>query len=93
VPPDQAQEQEQHQPAHRQPVVTPSRVAAGICLIAPFVALLWVGSYSRQTPTFIGIPFFYWYQLAWVPVAAALTYTAYVLVRREERLRKGGAGR
>jgi uncharacterized protein DUF3311 len=71
-------------------VITPSRVIAGLCLIIPFVALLWVSSYSRLTPTFIGIPFFYWYQMAWVPVAAALTYTAYALVRREERARKGG---
>jgi hypothetical protein len=77
----------------RQPVVTASRVIAGLCLVAPFVALLWVDSYSRLTPRFIGIPFFYWYQMAWVPVAALLTYTAYVLVRREERLRKGGAAK
>jgi hypothetical protein len=65
-------------------------VTAALCLLAPFVALLWVDSYARLTPRFIGIPFFYWYQMAWVPVAAALTYTAYVLVRREERARKGG---
>ncbi|MEU6852588.1 DUF3311 domain-containing protein [Actinacidiphila alni] len=82
-----------HEQPPRQPVVTPSRVIAGLCLLAPFVALLWVDSYSRITPTFIGIPFFYWYQMAWVPVAALLTYIAYVLVRREERQRKGGAAK
>jgi uncharacterized protein DUF3311 len=74
----------------RAPVVTARRVVAGICLVIPFVALLWVSSYSRLTPEFIGIPFFYWYQMAWVPAAAALTYAAYVLVRAEERARKGG---
>ncbi|MET9223132.1 DUF3311 domain-containing protein [Streptomyces sp. NPDC008079] len=84
---------EEHPAPPRRPVVTASRVIAGICLVAPFVALLWVGSYSRLTPRFIGIPFFYWYQMAWVPAAALLTYTAYVLVRREERARKGGAGK
>jgi uncharacterized membrane protein len=80
----------------RPPVVTPRRVVAGICLVIPFVALLWVDSYSRTTPEFIGIPFFYWYQMAWVPLGAALTYTAYALVRAEERARAaagGGAGR
>ena len=77
--------------AGKPPVVTPSRVVAGICLALPLVALLWVSSYARLTPRFIGIPFFYWYQLSWVPITAALTYTAYVLVRREERARKGGA--
>ena len=80
-------------PDARTPVVTPSRVVAGVCLLVPFVALLWVNLYSRLTPTFIGIPFFYWYQMAWVPLAASLTYTAYVLVRREERARKGGVPR
>ncbi|MDX6355669.1 MAG: hypothetical protein QOF98_2572 [Streptomyces sp.] len=81
-----------HQPADSRPqVVTPSRVIAGLCLAAPFVALLWVNSYSRVTPRFIGIPFFYWYQMAWVPITAALTFAAYVLVRREERIRRGGA--
>ena len=80
-------------PDPRPPVITPSRVLAGLCLLAPFVALLWVDSYSRMTPAFIGIPFFYWFQMAWVPVAAALTYTAYALVRREERARKGGGAK
>lgn len=85
--------EEQVRPDTRAPVVTPSRVLASVFLIIPFVALLWVDSYTRLTPAFIGIPFFYWYQLAWVPVASALTYGAYRLVRREERLRKGGADR
>jgi Protein of unknown function (DUF3311) len=79
-------------PGVRPPVVTPSRVIAAVCLLAPIVALLWVDSYSRITPRLAGIPFFYWYQMAWVPVAAACTYTAYTLVRREERARKGGDG-
>ncbi|WP_127358980.1 DUF3311 domain-containing protein [Actinacidiphila soli] len=75
----------------RLPVVTPTRVIVGLCLVLPFVAMLWVGSYARLTPEFIGIPFFYWYQMLWVFISSALTYTAYVLVRREERARKGGS--
>ncbi|MGR3934687.1 DUF3311 domain-containing protein [Streptomyces sp. BRA346] len=74
----------------RRPVVTPSRVVAALCLIAPFVAMLWVGSYAKVEPTFIGIPFFYWYQMAWVPISAVLTTTAFILVRREQRARRGG---
>ncbi|OMI40095.1 hypothetical protein SPAR_07582 [Streptomyces sparsogenes DSM 40356] len=58
---------------------------AALCLIAPFVAMLWVGSYAKIEPTFIGIPFFYWYQMLWVPVSALLTTVAYILVRREKR--------
>ncbi|WP_328915985.1 MULTISPECIES: DUF3311 domain-containing protein [unclassified Streptomyces] len=81
------------QPETPPPVISRLRVLAGLCLAIPLVALLWVDSYARLTPAFIGIPFFYWYQMAWVPVAALLTYAAYVLVRREERARKGGAAK
>ncbi|SEB57217.1 Protein of unknown function [Streptomyces sp. 2224.1] len=75
----------------RRQVVTPTRVVAGVCLIAPFVAMLWVGSYAKIEPKLIGIPFFYWYQMAWVLVSTALTSIAYKLVQREQRARKGGA--
>jgi membrane protein implicated in regulation of membrane protease activity len=68
--------------------VTLSRVVAGICLIAPFVTMLWVSSYARISPTLIGIPFFYWYQMAWVIGSAVLIAIAYTLVRREERARR-----
>ncbi|MEU9433669.1 DUF3311 domain-containing protein [Streptomyces sp. NPDC048252] len=69
----------------REPVVTPVRVAIALCLIAPFVAMLWVGSYAKVDPAFIGIPFFYWYQMLWVPLSAALTVTAYKLWQRDQR--------
>jgi hypothetical protein len=75
----------------RPQVVTPSRVVAGVCLAIPLVAMLWVSSYARLTPEFIGIPFFYWYQMAWVFISAGLTTIAYLLVRREERARKGAS--
>jgi hypothetical protein len=81
------------------PAVTWRRVVAGVLLVIPFIALMWVSSYSRLTPTFIGIPFFYWYQVVWVVVSAGLTGIAYALIRREERAdrtaataeRQGGA--
>ncbi|MGI5260136.1 DUF3311 domain-containing protein [Streptomyces angustmyceticus] len=77
----------------RRQVVTPTRVVAGVCLIAPFVAMLWVSSYARIEPRLIGIPFFYWYQMAWVVISTALTTLAYQLVQREQRARKGGAAK
>ncbi|MGH9466139.1 MAG: DUF3311 domain-containing protein [Terriglobales bacterium] len=46
-------------------------------LLAPFVALLWVPSYSRLTPELWGFPFFYWYQLLWVFLTVALTWIVY----------------
>ncbi|EFL34760.1 integral membrane protein [Streptomyces viridochromogenes DSM 40736] len=80
--------------ASRGPVVTPMRVVIAVCLIAPFVAMLWVGSYAKTDPAFIGIPFFYWYQMAWVLISTALTMIAYKLWQRDQRARsaaKGGA--
>ncbi|MTE20937.1 DUF3311 domain-containing protein [Streptomyces sp. TRM43335] len=74
------------------PVVTPARVVVGLCLSAPFVAMLWVDSYAKSGPTFVGVPFFYWYQMLWVPVSAGLTAVAYVLVRRERRARRAATG-
>ncbi|MER7695187.1 MULTISPECIES: DUF3311 domain-containing protein [unclassified Streptomyces] len=73
------------------PMVTPGRVVIGICLLAPFVAMLWVSSYARIEPKFIGIPFFYWYQMLWVVISTALTMIAYKLWQRDQRARKGGA--
>ncbi|MEV2231300.1 DUF3311 domain-containing protein [Streptomyces phaeochromogenes] len=70
------------------PVVTPVRVVIAVCLIAPFVAMLWVGSYAKVDPTFIGIPFFYWYQMLWVFISTALTMIAYKLWNRDQRARK-----
>ncbi|MET9623327.1 MULTISPECIES: DUF3311 domain-containing protein [unclassified Streptomyces] len=77
----------------KQPVVTPVRVIVALCLVAPFVAMLWVSSYAKVDPTFIGIPFFYWYQMAWVVVSTVLTMVAYKLWQRDQRARKGGASR
>ncbi|QKV92640.1 DUF3311 domain-containing protein [Streptomyces sp. NA02950] len=74
----------------RRPAITPTRVVVAFCLIAPFVAMLWVGSYAKIEPTVMGIPFFYWYQMLWVPISAVLTSVAYVLIRRERRARKEG---
>ncbi|OKK11662.1 hypothetical protein AMK33_09635 [Streptomyces sp. CB02400] len=75
-------------------MVTPMRVVIALCLVAPFVAMLWVGSYAKTDPLFIGIPFFYWYQMLWVLVSTVLTMIAYKLWQRDQRARsaaKGGA--
>jgi membrane protein implicated in regulation of membrane protease activity len=72
-------------PAHRRR--GPAYVVAGVLLLAPFVALLWVSSYAKDDPRLWGFPFFYWYQLLWVFLASLFTYTAYRLVRATERTR------
>ncbi|MEU9989808.1 DUF3311 domain-containing protein [Streptomyces sp. NPDC007971] len=79
-------------PEVRPPVVTPVRVVIALCLVAPFVAMLWVGSYAKTDPAFIGIPFFYWYQMLWVLISTALTMLAYRLWQHDQRGRKGAKG-
>ncbi len=53
---------------------------AGVLLLVPIVALMWVSSYARVEPKLGGFPFFIWYQFLWVFLCSACTYTAYRLV-------------
>jgi hypothetical protein len=46
-------------------------------LVLPFIGLLWVPFYNDPLPAFAGFPFFYWYQLLWVPVTALLIWIVY----------------
>ena len=48
-----------------------------LLLLLPFVAMLWVSSYNRIEPSVFGVPFFYWYQLLWVVLSAALCVIVY----------------
>jgi hypothetical protein len=52
-----------------------------LLLLIPYIGLLWVPFYNRLAPDLFGFPFFYWYQLAFVPVASFLTYLVYRQVR------------
>lgn len=54
--------------------------AAGVLLLIPIVALMWVSSYARVEPRLWGFPFFIWYQFLWVFLCSAMTYGAYRLV-------------
>jgi hypothetical protein len=48
-----------------------------LLLLLPFVGLLWVPFYNFLEPALFGFPFFYWYQLAWVPVSSLLIWLVY----------------
>jgi hypothetical protein len=50
-------------------------------LLIPLLGLLIPPVYNDADPTLIGIPFFYWYQLAWVPISVAVTAVVYVKTR------------
>jgi FtsH-binding integral membrane protein len=49
-----------------------------LLLLVPFVAMMWVSSYDRAAPSWGGVPFFYWYQLLWILIGAALTLIVYL---------------
>ena len=51
-------------------------------LLLPFLGLLWVPFYNQHDPVLFGFPFFYWYQLAWVPLTVILTVWVYRVTRR-----------
>jgi cytochrome b561 len=56
--------------------------AVHLLLLLPFIAMLWVGFYNRAEPSIAGIPFFYWFQLLWIPLGAVLLWPVY---RAEDR--------
>jgi hypothetical protein len=43
-----------------------------LLLFLPFIGTLLPPLYNHLRPTFAGLPFFYWYQLAWVVVTPVL---------------------
>lgn len=63
-------------------------ILAGILIAISIVLPLTVPLYARATPALWGIPFFYWYQLLWVFIAAGLLGLAYLLMRKEDRRRR-----
>jgi hypothetical protein len=48
-----------------------------LLLLIQFVPSLWVPLYNSVEPTFLGMPFFYWFQLALVLLSAGVTAIVY----------------
>lgn len=59
------------------------RAATAVLLLAPAAGLLWVPWYAAAGPRLAGTPFFYWYQLAWVPGCGLCLLAAYALTGRD----------
>lgn len=61
-----------------------------LLLLVPFVALSAVPLFNRVEPRLWGFPFFWWFQLLWIPVSAGLTAIVYFVTERnsdEEEMR------
>jgi hypothetical protein len=56
-----------------------------LLLLLPFAAILWVPSYNRLDPELAGIPFFYWYQLLWIPLGALILLPVYLVEERDAK--------
>src|SRR5271168_1876235 len=48
-----------------------------LLFVIQFAVALWPPLYNKAEPSFIGMPFFYWFQLAWVIVSAVFTAVVY----------------
>lgn len=55
-----------------------------LLLFFPYVAMMAVPFYNRALPELAGIPFFYWYQLVWIPLGALLILPVYLAENREQ---------
>ena len=64
--------------------MTPRFTPLWLLLLVPYVGLLWVPFYNFKTPELFGFPFFYWYQLAWVPVTSLLIFIVYRSIPDDE---------
>jgi uncharacterized protein YacL len=63
--------------------LSPTKIVVAIILLVGIVVPLLVGTYASVEPRLFGFPFFYWYQLLWVFIAAGLCGLSYVLLKRE----------
>ena len=53
-----------------------------LLLLLPLIGTLVPEFYNRNAPAIGGMPFFYWYQLVWIPVSVACTWVVYRVTRR-----------
>jgi hypothetical protein len=63
--------------------LTPTKILVSLILLVAIVVPLLVSTYDQVNPRLFGFPFFYWYQLAWVFLAAGCCSLAFVLLKRE----------
>jgi hypothetical protein len=52
-----------------------------VLLLIPFIATLFPGFYNQLDPRLFGMPFFYWYQLAWT-IGSGVLLAIYIAVTR-----------
>ena len=53
-----------------------------LLFLIQWAAVLWPPFYNSAEPAWLGMPFFYWYQLAWVLGSAVITAFVYLVTQR-----------
>jgi hypothetical protein len=56
-----------------------------LLLLAQFVPALWVPFYNSIEPTWLGLPFFYWFQLVLVLICAGVTALVYLITESSQQ--------
>jgi hypothetical protein len=51
-------------------------------LVIPLIGTLIPSIYNTRDPELFGVPFFYWYQMLWIPLSVLITLTVYRATRR-----------
>jgi hypothetical protein len=57
-------------------------VLYALILLVPFAGTFFPWVYNTRDPELAGIPFFYWYQMLWVPLSMVVTVAVYRALRR-----------
>ncbi|HJR38178.1 MAG TPA: DUF3311 domain-containing protein [Nocardioidaceae bacterium] len=70
----------------------PVWLLVALLLAVAIVVPLLVPLYDRATPTFLGFPFFYWFQFMLIPIASLLTYSAFKLSQAATRRDRAARG-
>ncbi|MGQ0623263.1 MAG: DUF3311 domain-containing protein [Sporichthyaceae bacterium] len=65
------------------------RLRNPLLLSIPLWATLFPWFYNRTDPQIAGVPFFYWYQLMWIPLSVLCTVAVY---RADRILTGSGTG-
>ena len=65
----------------RRAVQPRNAVIAGVLLLIAVIGAFWVPIYARSAPKLGDFPFFYWFQLIWMPVVMVLCYLSYLLLK------------
>jgi len=62
--------------------VSKDRSPVNWLLLVPMLLVIWPPLFNKVDPKLFGIPFFYWFQLAVIPIGVACTAVVYLATAR-----------